>query len=202
MSTIAWVLLTLAAIWVASIATVVLVVWAVVRRIRRSRALNRGILKARASLSAGPQRRVLSLRLQLADTLDSGRAAIDLAIRNEGRRGDLPRLFRRIEAEAQTLDSQLRLMESETVSAVLVDEIPLVSGQVDQLTEMVARLRASVASGIGDPSGETLAMLRADVDREIAALHAGMIELRRISSPDARFGAPSPERLQTKGATR
>ncbi|KQQ94296.1 hypothetical protein ASF62_09210 [Leifsonia sp. Leaf325] len=201
------VLLSLALIVTASVTTIVLVVRAVYRRIRRSRALNGAVLKGRASLSWGPQRKVLGLQLQLNDALDSGRAAIDLAVRANGRRGELPRIFRRIEAEGVALQAQLRLMETETDAAALADELPAAGLRVEQVSEMIRRLRASVAAGLGDPTGDSLEALRAEVDREVAALHAGVEELRNLNAVDGRFAAPyaaplrtSPtDRLQNKG---
>ncbi|MEL4317571.1 hypothetical protein WJX64_00990 [Leifsonia sp. YIM 134122] len=202
------VLLSLALIVTASVTTIVLVVRAVYRRIRRSRALNGAVLKGRASLSWGPQRKVLALQLQLNDALDSGRAAIDLAVRTNGRRGELPRIFRRIEAEGVALQSQLRLMETETDAAALAEELPAAGLRVEQVSEMIRRLRASVAAGLGDPTGDSLVALRAEVDREVAALHAGVEELRNLNAVDGRFAGPSytaplrtspTDRLQNKG---
>ncbi|KQX07607.1 MULTISPECIES: hypothetical protein [unclassified Leifsonia] len=198
------VLLSLALIVTASVTTIVLVVRAVFRRIRRSRTINGAVLKGRASLTWGPQRKVLALQLQLNDALESGRAAIDLAVRTNGRRGELPRIFRRIEAEGVALQAQLRLMETETDAAALADELPAAGLRVEQVSEMIRRLRASVAAGLGDPTGSSLASLRAEVDREVAALHAGVEELRLLNADDGRYPAPlrtTPTvRLQTKGA--
>ncbi|TFV99790.1 hypothetical protein [Orlajensenia leifsoniae] len=196
------VLLSLALIVTASVTTIVLVVRAVYRRIRRSRALNGAVLKGRASLSWGPQRKVLALQLQLNDALDSGRAAIDLAVRTNGRRGELPRIFRRIEAEGVALQAQLRLMETETDAAALADELPAAGLRVEQVSEMIRRLRASVAAGLGDPTGESLAALRDEVDREVAALHAGVEELRNLNAVDGRFTAPSAAPLRTSPTDR
>ncbi|WP_157496939.1 hypothetical protein [Leifsonia sp. Leaf264] len=196
------VLLSLAVIVTASVTTVVLVVRSVYKRIRRSRTLNGAMLKGRARLSWGPQRQVLGLQLKLNDALESGRAAIDLAVRSNGRRGELPRIFRRIEAEGVALQAQLRLLETETDGAALADELPAATLRVDQVSEMIQRLRGSVAAGLGDPTGASLAALRAEVDREVAALHAGVEELRHLNAEDGRFEAvrPSPtDRLQNKG---
>lgn len=180
-----WILFTLATICFLSITLVVVVIWSIVLRIRRSRAVHGAVLRTRTRFSWGQHRNVLSLRLLLAESVDSGRAAIDLAVRSDGRRGELPRLFRRIESEALCLDSQLRLMESETDSGVLAAEIPVVGLRVNQLAGTISRLRASVSTGLGAPSEETLVELRTEVDREVAALHAGQAELRRLNGQQA-----------------
>ena len=190
MSELLWIFVGLAAIMAASIATVVLLLRAVYKRIRRSRTLGGVVLRTRAGLSRGPQRKVLELRVQLNETLDSGQAAVDIASRSGWPRGELPRLFRRIRDVGVTLDSQLRLMESETESAVLTEEIPMARQRVDEVIGLVRRLRSAVASGIADPTDDTLAALRADVDREVAALRAGMQELHALYERDG-FVEPS-----------
>ena len=113
MMALAWIMGAFALIVLTSIVTVVLIVRALYKRIRRSRTLNGAVLRTRATLSWGAQHDVLQLRIRLNDTLDSGQAAIDLAARGDGPRGELPRLFRRIQAEASTLDAELRFLESE-----------------------------------------------------------------------------------------
>ncbi|AMB58880.1 hypothetical protein [Microterricola viridarii] len=184
MDVVFWILISLAAIAAASVLTVVLIVRALYRRVRRSHTVNSAVLKSRAQFSRGPRRQVLALELQLDDALDSGRAAIDLAVRSNGRRGDLPRLFRRIEAEGATLRAQLQLMESETDAGALADALPAASLAVDQISDMIRELRASVASGLGDPTGDALSALHAELDLEVASLHAGLVELANLNSLD------------------
>jgi hypothetical protein len=202
MDTLFSVLISLLAIAALSVITVVLIVWALVRRIRRSRTVNTAVLKGRAHLSHGPRRRVFALELQLGQALDSGRAAIDLTVRSNGRRGELPRLFRRIEAEGSTLQTQLRLMESETDAGMLAESVAVVAPRVDQVSDMVRRLRASLTTGLGDPTGATLATLSADIDLEVASLQAGLVELANLSSDeryDPAIQQSSTDRLQTRG---
>jgi hypothetical protein len=205
MDTLISVLISLLAIAAISMGTVVLIVWALYRRVRRSRAVNTALLKSRAHLGVGPRRRVFALELRLVQSLDSGRAAIDLAVRSNGRRGELPRLFRRIEAEALALQTQLRLMESETDAGTLTDSLSVVAPQVDRISDMIRRLRASVTAGLGDPAGAALATLSADIDLEVASLHAGLVELANLTTGEERneptaIRQPSSDRLQTRGA--
>lgn len=197
------VLISLAAIAALSVVTVVLIARAVYRRIRRSRAVNNALLRSRAQFSSGPRRKVLALELQLDEALDSGRAAIDLAVRGNGRRGELPRLFRRIEEEAATLRAQLRLMESETDAAALADQLPAASLAVDQIADMIRELRASVSAGLGNPTGDALSALHAELDLEVASLHAGLVELAHLNSYDrgntaARYSS-TDDHPQSKG---
>ena len=198
MEILLWVLASLLVIVAVSIATVFFVVRAVARRIRRNRALAGAMLRTRARFSSGPQRRVLTLRVRLGEALDSGQAAVDLVARADGRRGELPRLFRRIRDEGTALDLQLRLMESETDPAVLAEELPAAGHRVDQVVALVRRLRSAVASGLTAPTDDSLTALDSDVDREVAALHAGVQELQRLNRGDERF---EPTRPSTTAAS-
>ena len=187
-----WVFVSLLAIVVVSVATVVLIVRALVKRIRRNRNLAGAMLRARARFSSGPQRKVLTLRVRLGEALDSGQAAVELAARGDGPRGELPRLFRRIHEEGVALDLQLRLMESENDRAVLSEELTAAGHRVDQVVALVRRLRSAVASGLAGPTDDTLTALHSDVDREVAALHAGVQELQRLNRSDERFEPTQP----------
>ena len=184
MNELLWIFVGLAAIVAAFWVTVVLILRALYRRVRRSPALRGAVLRTRAGLSRGPQRKVLELRVQLKETLESGQAALEIAGRNGWSRGEIPRLFRRIKDVGAVLDSQLRLMESETEAGVLTEELPLARQRVDEVTGLVRRLRATVVSGLSGPADDTLAVLRADVDRELTALQAGLQELHAMYERD------------------
>lgn len=195
--------------------TVVLVVRALVRRVRRSRTFGATTLRTRARVSHGPQRAVLALRVRLDDALRSGRAAVELTAQTggaggpggpggargsrgpRGSRGELPRLFRRIDEEGGVLDLQLRLMESETSSAVLADEIPAARSRVEQVEALVRRVRDAVASALSGTTDDALSALGSDVDREVAALQAGIEELQALNRRDGRVGAPRPPTTST-----
>jgi hypothetical protein len=184
----------LAGLVVVSMTVTVLLVTAVYRRIRRSRALNRAALRSRAFFSSGGQRRALRLRIELRDCLESGRAAVDLAARSGSARGELPRLFRRIQAEGIAVDAHLRLLESETDPRVLAEELSTADHRVHVVTGMVRELRSAVASGLGVPTDGALTALRSEVDREVVALHAGDQELYTLNRPDGR-SRPQPARI-------
>jgi hypothetical protein len=188
---IALVLMVLAG-WVVA----VLILRAIYRRVRRNRALNGAVLRTRAAFAWGPQQQVLKLRMRVNASLDSGRAAVTVALGGQGPRGELSRLFRRIQEEGATLDAQLRLLESEPDPTLLSADLPAARGRVVQLEGTVRRLRSAVSSGLGDLSDDTLAALRADVDREVAALHAGVQELHTLNGYDGlHTHRPSANRL-------
>lgn len=199
MGVIAGILLGFLLIGLAGIVTGVLIVRALFRSIRRNRTVRGVALRTRVAVTRGPQHQVLKLRLRLADSLESGRAAVEVAQNSAGPQGEVARLFRRIQAEGATVETQLRLLQSETDAMVLATEIPIVRDRVQQLEGLVRSLRSAVASGLGAPSDDTLAALRADVDREVTALHAGVQELHTLHSFDA---GQEPRRQNTTHLTR
>ncbi|WP_394554917.1 hypothetical protein ACDF64_08735 [Agromyces sp. MMS24-JH15] len=204
----------------AVVVTAVLVVRAVFRRFRRSRAV--GPLRMRTNLSHGPKRSVLRLRTRLADSLRSGQAAIELgaggapdtvgtgggrssgsgrsgsgrpgaghAGRPAGPRRELARLFARIQDEARVLDLQLQLLESEFDSGVLQSELGSARRRVEQVEHLVRQVRSAVASGLSGTTDDTLADLDAEVEREVQSLHAGIQQLQDLNRRD-HAGRPQP----------
>lgn len=184
MDVLVWVFFTLLSMVIVSIATVFLILRALVKRLRRNRAIPGALLRTRARFSSGPRGKVLRMRVRLEEAIASGQAAVDLAVRSDGPRGELPELFRRIEHEGAALDLHLRLMESETDSAALTEELATAGRRVEQVAGLVRQLRSAVASGLEGTTDQTLTTLRSDVDREVAALHAGVQELRTLNGRD------------------
>jgi hypothetical protein len=186
------VLIAFASTVVAANVAFVLALRSIYKRIRRNRAINGAALRVRSQLNWGPRREVLKLRVRLKETLDSGQAAIDLAVRGDGPRGELPRLFRRLKGEGDALEAQLRLLESETDPVVLAETLPNARHRVDHVAYIVRRLRSAVGSVLGDTSDDSLATLRSDVDREITAVRAGMQELHELNQRGVLY---EPRRL-------
>ena len=188
-SLLSWVLIALATISLVVSVSFFVLIRVLIKRIRRSRRISGAVLRSRTLLSRGPQHKILKLQLRLKESLDSGQAAVDLAVRSEGPRGELPRLFRRIASEGITLQSQLRLLASENDAVLLAEALPAAGRRVDQVAGLVGRLRSAVSAGLGDLSDDTLATLHSDVDHEVAALRAGVAELRTLNGND---GFPVP----------
>lgn len=193
MEVLLWIFVAFLAMVVLSITIVVLVVRAVVRRIRRSRALAGRALRTRARFTTGPRGQVLRQRVRLADALESGRAAVELAGQGAGPRGELDRLHERIRHEGESLDRQLQFMESETDQGVLAHDLPVAEGRVDQVVALVRRVRSAVGAQLDGLTDDSLAALRADVDREVTALRAGVEELRTLNASHDGFAGPAPD---------
>lgn len=201
MSVLAEVLLALTAIMVVSTVTVVVVARVLYRRIRRSRALNGAVLRARTRVSIGPRHDVLRLRLRLRESLESGQAAIALTELNASPRGELRRLFRRIQDEGAAVDAQLLLLSTERDPAELAAALPAAGRRVEQITGLVRRVRSVVAAGLGGRTDDSLSSLGGDVEREIAAMNAGLAELHSLNSEDPeQLGSASVNTAQVNPA--
>jgi len=185
MSVLAEVLLALTAIMVVSTVTVVVIARLLYRRVRRSRPLNDAVLRARTMVSIGSRHEILRLRLRLRESLGSGQAAIALTDRNSVQRGELRRLFRRIQDEGAAVDAQLLLLSTERDPAELAAALPVAGRRVEQITGLVRRVRSVVADSLGGRTDDSLSVLRGDVEREIAAMNAGVAELHALNSADA-----------------
>ena len=191
MSVLAEVLLALMAIMVVSTVTVVVVARMLYRRVRRSRALNSAVLRARTRVSIGPRHDILRLRLRLRESLDSGQAAIALLEQNATGQGELRRLFRRIQDEGTAVDVQLLLLSTERDPVELAQALPVAGRRVDEITGLVRRVRSVVAAGLGGRTDDSLSNLGGDVEREIAAMNAGVAELHALNSGDVAPESPA-----------
>ncbi|WP_127792469.1 hypothetical protein [Agromyces sp. LHK192] len=185
----------------AAMLTIALVLRSLYRRYRRNRVASGASLRTRARVSRGPQRTVLALRVRLDESLRSGRAAVELAA-GDDRLREIPRLFSRVAEQGAALDLQLRLMESETDAAALAAELTAARARVEQVEHLVRRVRGAVASGFSDTSDDALGALDREVDHEVAALRAGVEQLRAFNRRDGLDPAPSqPEAAPTRPAS-
>jgi hypothetical protein len=83
-------------------------------------------------------------------------------------------------------------MESETDPAATARDLPVAEGRVDQVAALVRRVRSAVGSQLDGLTDDSLAALRADVEREVTALHAGVQQLRLLNAHDG-LGHPVPD---------
>ena len=95
-------------------------------------------------------------------------------------------------------------MESEIDATVLNGDLAAAGHRVEQVEGLVRRLRSAVASGLEGVTDDTLTSLRSDVDREVAALHAGVEELRILNRRDGPFepsgiNRPTTSTVRDKG---
>jgi hypothetical protein len=173
---------------------VLLTTVAVVRRVRRSRALASASRHLRLATETGPRREVARLRLQLWRALEGGRVSMAEADAGAGLPGETPALFRRLQREAATVDQHLRVLQGEDDAAALRAALPAVRGRVAEITALVQRLRSAVTAGLAATSDGAMAELAADVDHEVIALRAGRDRMRELD------GRPGDAGWNGKGA--
>lgn len=159
-----------------------------VRRLRRSGVMATTALRLRTITESGPRREVARLRLQLAAAVNGGRAAIGAGGAGTGLPGESSALFRRIQREAGTLDSHLRVLQTEDDGETLRAALPALRRRVAEVADLVRRLRAAVADGMAAVSDSSMAELGADVEREVIALRTGR---ERLRGSDPSAGGPT-----------
>src|SRR6266508_22535 len=133
----------------------------------------------------GPRRQVAFLR-------GEGRAARSTSARpgsagamvkaNAGVVGDLPSLTRRLERVAITLDAELRLLAGEPDHHEVARLLPAARERVDDVTRAARAIRRAASAGLGAQSAAELRALSADVEREVAAVAAGVQRLLTTAS--------------------
>lgn len=169
----------------------VLVVFAVrstYRRLRRDPRWNRAALIVQEKTNApGPRRHLLHLRVRVQDSIVSARMAVSVLQAYGHVQGELASLVRRLEPITQTLDAQLRLMQSEPDMRLLQTMLGPVQARVVEIEAAVRHIRGAAYAAIGGDMEESVAMLTADIAREVAALQAGMQALRTFPA-----GVPTP----------
>jgi hypothetical protein len=130
----------------------------------------------------GPRREVAFLRGELAEAITRTPQAIAMVKANAGVVGDLPSLTRRLERVAITLDAELRLLAGEPDHHEVARLLPAARERVDDVTRAARAIRRAASAGLGAQSAAELRALSADVEREVAAVAAGVQRLLTTAS--------------------
>lgn len=162
--------LTLAGIALVLLLIVAFVVWRVVRRVRRSGLLERGLLMARAQgLASGPGRDIAALRLRL----DAGIQATTQALTRstaEMPASDLAGVLDGLRREAATVDDDLRLLEHDPDQARQREGLRVYRYEVDELLTAAGRVRDAVSRTATMNRNAELRALTAQVDEQVSTL--------------------------------
>ncbi len=161
---------------------------AVYRRVRRDPRVSRTTLLIQEKTSLpGPRRSLMQLRVRLADTVTSARAAVGVIQTHGSVQGELASLVRRIDRVAVPLDAQLRLMQSEPDLRLLYEMLQPARTRVEEIEGIVHHIRSAAYATLGGDMEGTVAQITADVEREVAALQTGMSTLHALA-----MDAPAP----------
>lgn len=170
------------------------------RRLRHDPRIGRAKLMLTEQYGApGPRRNLAQLRLRLDEAVRGARRAVATLDASGGPQGELASLVQRLERAARALDAQLRLMASEPDDATLRDFLRPARDRVEELEEIVGRIRTAVFASLNGEMDATVSQLTADVDREVLALQAGVDALRGLTlgEPPDGTGHREPARVRT-----
>ncbi len=158
------------------------------RRVRRDPRVSRTTLLIQEKTSLpGPRRSLMQLRVRLADTVTSARAAVGVIQTHGSVQGELASLVRRIDRVAVPLDAQLRLMQSEPDLRLLYEMLQPARTRVEEIEGIVHHIRSAAYATLGGDMEGTVTQITADVEREVAALQTGMSTLHALA-----MDAPAP----------
>ncbi|MDQ2783629.1 MAG: hypothetical protein M3Y58_01355 [Chloroflexota bacterium] len=162
------------------------------RRIRRDPRVSRTALLWQEKTSPpGPRRSLMQLRVRLADAVTSARAAVSIIQAHGSVQGELASLVRRIDRVAAPLDAQLRLLQTEPDLRLLYELLQPARARVEEIEAIVHHIRAAAYATLGGDMAGTVAQITADVEREVAALQAGMSTLHALAmDTPAPVGVP------------
>jgi hypothetical protein len=130
----------------------------------------------------GPRREVAFLRRELAEAISSTPQALAMVKASAGVVGELPSLTRRLERVATTLDAELRLLAVEPDQREVAQLLPAARERVADVTRAARGIRRAAGAGLGAQSAADLRALTTDVEREVAAVAAGVQRLLSTAS--------------------
>ncbi|MGI8612714.1 MAG: hypothetical protein ACR2KL_02005 [Nocardioidaceae bacterium] len=161
-------------------------VWVVVRRLRRSALVARGLLQLKAQgLPPGPGQELAALRLSLRRATDDTVSSVALAEHAGRPVGDLPMLVQRLVSLSSDLDQQLRLLEREPDPVRLRVVLPTAKDRTTEVTATATRIRSTLDQFEAAETGGEIAALTVDVETEVTALQAGVESLRGFGGAGA-----------------
>ncbi|HZD37564.1 MAG TPA: hypothetical protein VE664_02865 [Actinomycetes bacterium] len=177
------VLLAVLAVLVFMVAATVLAAWGLWRYVKAKLRWRRQIRVVQLwTAPPGPRREVAYLRRELAEAITSTPQAVAMVKASAGVVGDLPALTRRLERVAVMLDAELRLLASEPDGREVARLLPAARERVDDVTRAARGIRRAASAGLGAQSGADLRALTTDVEREVAAVAAGVQRLLTSTS--------------------
>lgn len=151
-------------------------VWYTVRRIRRSRSIQRGIehggLALRAISGDAGVRHLARRRLEIARSLDATNRTLEAAQRERRPLGQLPYLAADLEAVGTSLSGRLRVAEVEPVPEARAAAAAAMDAHVQNFLRLSADLRSAGLSGTEDMGVERLRAIAGRLDIEVSAMGA------------------------------
>ncbi len=165
------VVLTLAGILLVLLLILALTVWRVVRRLRRSGALERGLLNVRAQgLPPGTARELAALRLRLRAGIQSTTRVATHADNQELPSSDLTFVVHGLQRTASAIDADLQSLERDPDAGRQREGLQLYQREVDELLAAGGRVRDAVSRTAAVNREAELRAVSAQVDEQVSAL--------------------------------
>ena len=156
--------------------------WRLARLLRRRLRASPALRAAQAwAAPPGPRRRAAGLRRELASTAHATRRALAVVAAAHAPIGELPHLARRLERLAGTLDAELRLLAAEPDPEELARVLPAAESRVADVAHLARTIRRAASAALGASTAAELAPLQAEVERELAAVAAGVDTLLALA---------------------
>jgi hypothetical protein len=130
----------------------------------------------------GARRQVACLRRDLQAAALATGEAVAVVKAAGGAVGDLPHLARRLGRVAGTLDAELRLLFGEPEAAELARVLPAARARVAEVTRVARTMRRASSAALGAGTAAEIAPLQVEVEREVAALDAGIHRLLALAA--------------------
>lgn len=177
------VLLAVLAVFVFMVAATALVAWWLWRVVKAKLRWRRQVRVVQMwTAPPGPRREVAFLRHELAEAITRTPQAIAMVKASAGVVGELPSLTRRLERVATILDAELRLLAGEPDQREVAHLLPAARERVGDVIRAARGIRRAASAGLGAQSSADLRTLSADVEREVAAVAAGVQRLLTTAS--------------------
>lgn len=165
--------LTLAAVLLVLLLILSLIGWRIYRRVRRSGALERGLLAVRAqALPPGAARELAELRHELNVAISSTELMIGRADTADSPAADLTLLLGGLKSAAAGLDVDLRMLEREPDPGQQSAGLALYRPQAEQLIDAAAQTRRALTQTAALEQQTRLRELGTQVTEQASALQA------------------------------
>jgi hypothetical protein len=185
MATLADLLMTALGLLLLACACMLLLLWRLWRHLRRSVQWRYRMRTAQVWLAPpGVRREVAALRRELVQSVAATPHALTIVRATGGAVGELPLLARRLERVAATLDAELALLASEPDMAEVARVLPAAHARVADVRRVARTIRRAAGAGLGVAGAASVRALGADVEREVAALDAGVQLLLTMTTDD------------------
>lgn len=134
------------------------------------RAVENVTLKAKTFTKPGAQGEIAAARLGLRTSLTSTREVLAGGVGSDGQLAEALRLLDRLDAHAQELDAELRMLEREPESSRIAAKLPELCERADRITHSAESIRWAAQDRMQRFADDELSRLSEECESEAGAL--------------------------------